>query len=147
MFRRDRRPTAVALLVVTLAAYSLVWAEELIQRGTYEVTVQTSMPNLEENLRYTTTRETRCFAQQDLPQAFPILDHPALAGCELALREREQGTLVYALVCESGQDTTGEAVWRLAPSQLRGTLRVRLGGKNTTVHQRVTARLVNSSCR
>src|SRR4051812_5101691 len=49
----------------------------------YEVITETVMPHLEENLRYVTTRETRCVAQQDLFDAFPILHHPSLQGCRL----------------------------------------------------------------
>ncbi len=58
-------------------------ASETMPAHLYEVTTETGMPHLEENLRYTTTREKACLAHQALAAAFPILEHPALHGCGL----------------------------------------------------------------
>ena len=35
---------------------------------------------------------------------------------------------------------TGDARWQLGPDTIAGTLNVRLGGKNMTFYQRITAR-------
>jgi alkylated DNA repair protein (DNA oxidative demethylase) len=49
----------------------------------YEVTTELGMPHLEENLRYSITHEKRCLTREGLYHLFPILNHPALAGCRL----------------------------------------------------------------
>jgi hypothetical protein len=97
------------------------------------------MPNLEENLRYTTTHERRCLSQADLASAFPILTHATLKDCALAKESWHGDTVSYALVCSGGHGTTGNAVWQLEANQLTGTLNVKLGGKNMTFYQRITA--------
>jgi hypothetical protein len=107
--------------------------------GLYEFTTETSMPNLEENLRYTTTHERRCLTYEDLAGVFPVLSHPALKGCRLGAESREDDVVSYALMCEGGHGTTGDARWELGERRIAGTLRVKLGGKNMTFHQRVIA--------
>ncbi|HKZ74462.1 MAG TPA: DUF3617 family protein [Steroidobacteraceae bacterium] len=127
------------VLVSVVLTGSLAWAADAMPRRMYAVTIETGMPHLEENLRYTTTREKRCLSHQDLSSAFPILQHASLADCRLAQESRQGDTVSYLLVCEGGHGTTGNATWQLGRQQIRGTLNVRLGGKNMTFHQRVTA--------
>jgi hypothetical protein len=105
----------------------------------YEVTTETGMPHLEENLRYATTREKVCLTHQSLTAAFPILAHPALRGCSLRDASRQADTLSYNLVCAGGHGTTGQAVWHMEAARITGTLNIKLGGKNMTFYQRVTA--------
>jgi hypothetical protein len=128
-----------AFLACSIAASSAALAPHF-----YEVTTVTAMPHLEENLRYATTHEKRCLAPADLssPVAFPVLSHAALRDCRLGAESREGDTLTYALICEGGHGTTGNAVWRMGEKQLSGTLSVKLGGKNFTFYQRVTARFL-----
>ena len=105
----------------------------------YDITTETSMPHLEENLRYTLERSQRCLGRDDLSSAFPILQHPSLAGCELHAQSHDEHTLSYLLVCDRSA-TTGTAVWRLEEHLIRGTLAVKLSGKNMTFSQRITGR-------
>ena len=44
------------------------------------------------------------------------------------------------LICEGGHGTTGTAQWHLGADKIRGTLNVKLGGKNMTFYQRITAK-------
>lgn len=108
----------------------------------YDVTVETGMPHLEENLRYAATRSERCLARKDLESAFPVLDHSSLAGCRLREQSSDEDTIVYTLVCEQSTGTTGKATWRIGEHVIRGTLDVKLGGKNMTLFQRVTAKVI-----
>jgi|SRR5882724_6672198 len=105
----------------------------------YELTTETVMPHLEENLRYANTTRRQCLALPQLMSAFPILRHPALEGCKLESERREPQALSYQLVCAGGHGTTGSAVWHLGEHRIRGTLDVKLGGKNMTFSQRITA--------
>ena len=105
----------------------------------YELTTETAMPHLEENLRYANTTRRQCLALSQLTTAFPILRHPALEGCKLENELRQPQSLSYQLVCTGGHGTTGAAIWRLDEHRIRGTLDVKLGGKNMTFFQRITA--------
>ena len=127
-----------ALLACSIAASSA------LAPHFYDVTTVIAMPHLEENLRYATTHERRCLSRADLSSAaaFPVLRHVALSDCRLEAESREGDSLSYPLICEGGHGTTGSAVWRIGEHQLSGTLTVKLGGKNFTFYQRVTARLL-----
>jgi hypothetical protein len=96
------------------------------------------MPNLENNLRYLTTHEKRCLTTAELHRFFPVLDHPALAGCHLGVAVPREVSVVYPLVCEA-HGTTGQAIWETNVGRSVGTLNIKLGGMNMTFFQRVTA--------
>lgn len=120
----------------------------------YAVTTETGMPHLEENLRYAVVRETRCLDPHDPGAVFWMLRHEALQDCRLertptpdANADADADAALsahYTLICTGGHGTTGNAVWELAPEALRGTLSVRLGGKNMTFYQRIVARPVGA---
>lgn len=118
----------------------------LMARKLYEVVIETGMPHLEENLRYAETRQERCLSEADLSRVFPILEHPSLVGCELRKETTQGDTIRFELACEGSHGTTGNASWRISEHALHGTLRVKLGGKNMTLFQRVTAKPVGQ-CR
>jgi hypothetical protein len=121
------RPMTYRLLLLTLMLALQVRASDFLPSRLYEVTIETVMPHLEENLRYLST-------------VFPILDHPALAGCKLGAEAREADSVSYRLICGGGHGTTGNALWQLGRDQIRGRLDVKLGGKNMTFSQSVTAK-------
>jgi hypothetical protein len=131
---------AICVLILSAPITSSAWSDEVMPLQLYEVVTETAMPNLEENLRYTITREQRCTQQSELWSAFPILHHTALKDCKLDHQNREQDTLSYDLICEGGHGTTGRAIWQIGRNQSTGTLNVKLGGKNMTFYQRVSAR-------
>jgi hypothetical protein len=108
----------------------------------YAITTETGLPHLEENLRYAIERTQRCLTRGDLGSAFPILQHASLAGCRLREQSHDEDTLTYDLVCETSAATTGTATWRIGEHVIRGTLDVKLGGKNMTFFQRVTGTLI-----
>jgi hypothetical protein len=129
-----------ALLLSAAHMHSFAQASDLLAPRLYEVVSETGMPHLEENLRYTITREQRCLSQADLASAFPVLSHAALKGCTLGDETRQDDTVSYALACEGGHGTTGHATWRIGGHQISGLLSVRLGGKNLTFYQRITGK-------
>lgn len=105
----------------------------------YEVTTVTGMPHLEENLRYARTTEKRCLDLEDLSQEFWMLRDVSLQDCRLVKTGQSAEEADYVLTCQGGHGTTGKANWRLGPGAIRGSLDVRLGGKNMTFYQRITA--------
>lgn len=142
-----RGPTiSYGLYVLTLSALirSSTGAAETMSPQLYEIITETVMPHLEENLRYATTREQRCLAQSELRSAFAILQYAALMDCRLGQESRQEDGVSYALICKGGHGTTGHATWQLGPTQSTGTLDVKLGGKNMTFSQRVTARVLGA---
>lgn len=133
---------ALYVLISSVLIHLSAQTAEVIPPQLYEIIAETTMPHLEENLRYATTREQRCLEQNELWSAFPILHHVALKDCRLDQASRQPDALSYVLVCEGGHGTTGRATWQLGRKQNTGTLNVKLGGKNMTFSQRVTARLL-----
>jgi hypothetical protein len=140
--RFRQRSLQVLLSFLTLVAPA--WPEEPQPSSLYSITTETGMPHLEENLRYAVTHTKRCLKQSDFPRAFPILEHPALKGCRLGREAREGERISYQLICEGGHGTSGNAIWELGDHQITATLNVKLGGKNMTFYQRLTARAVGS---
>lgn len=128
-------------LIGAFGAASIPAAETMPAR-LYEVITETSMPHLEENLRYAITRENRCLGGEDLASAFPVLKSASLADCRLQHESRHGDAVSYLLVCEGGHGTTGSASWRVGEQLMVGTLNVKLGGKNMTFFQRLTAKPV-----
>ncbi len=108
----------------------------------YEIVVQTTMPHLEENLRYTKTTSEECLTRSELLVTFPILSEGAFSECRLSQQAQSDSHASYRLVCPTSTGTTGNAVWQFNAEHLAGTLEVKLGGKNMTFHQRVTAKRV-----
>ena len=138
------RALTAGLLIASVLAATRAQALDSSVSGLYQVTTETAMPHLEENLRYATTREELCLAHQDLSSAFPILRHDALKGCKLDHESRYHETVSYVLSCEGGHGTTGGALWQIGTNEIHGTLEVKLGGKNMTFFQRITARALGA---
>jgi hypothetical protein len=120
----------------------LIASEQTDPSALYDIAVETSMPHLEENLRYTKTTSTRCLTRSDLFVAFPVLTENVFNDCSLTKQALSDIHASYRLVCPASTGTTGDAAWRFSASHLSGTLEVKLGGKNMTFHQRVTAKRV-----
>jgi len=137
---------ALAITASSSGADATPQADMKLEPRLYELTTETLMPNLEENLRYTITHAQRCVQEADLRRLFPVLDHPALQGCTLQDGRRDLENISYTLVC-TARDTQGQASWQLGKQHLRGTLEVRLGGKNMTFSQRVHARALGPCSR
>jgi hypothetical protein len=121
-----------------------VQASELLPARLYDVTIETGMPHLEENLRYTTIHQRNCISLKDLATEFPILNHPTLAGCTLRGEARRDDTVKFVLSCDDRHGTTGMAVWHIDKQRIWGRLDVKLGGKNMTFSQTVTAKVVGN---
>jgi hypothetical protein len=132
------------LLIPAFLLMLPVQASELLPTRLYEVTIETGMPHLEENLRYTTTHRRSCISLKDLATEFPILNHPTLAGCTLGGETRKDDIVKFSLSCDDRHGTTGTAVWHIDRQRIRGRLDVKLGGKNMTFSQTVTAEVVGN---
>jgi hypothetical protein len=117
-------------------------AAEPLPLRMYDVTTLTGMPHLDENLRYATVTERRCVDPQDLSRLFWMLGDVSLQDCKLVKTSQTATEAEYRLQCSGGHGTSGQARWALGAEALSGTLDVRLGGKNMTFWQRISARPV-----
>ena len=112
----------------------------------YEMTTETGMPHLEENLRYATVTVQRCLDLRDLSTEFWMLREVSLQDCRLVKTDESAEAATYLLQCHGGHGTTGSATWQLGSAAIAGTMNVRLGGKNMTFYQRITARPLGAAC-
>jgi hypothetical protein len=128
-------PLLAGLVSVPSALPAMAQAQRL-----YEVITETGVPHLEESLRYATRIERTCMDPSDLPTAFWMLRDVSLQDCKLVQLSDAAKESLYQLECDGGHGTTGSARWQLGSTTISGTLQVRLGGKNMTFYQRITAR-------
>lgn len=126
----------------TMAGFVCIWlvccmsavsAADLHVPGKYRLQARISMPNLDENLRAAGYAKSLCISRAS--DLFPVLQQPALEGCLLRAGDTKP---VYQLMCESG-GTRGEAKLSRQGERWRGRLAVKMGGKNMTFSQHVTA--------
>ena len=107
--------------------------------GWYRVRTETSMPNLDENLRYATRTEERCVDPADLADQFWMTRDSALTDCALEKIRQDATMAHYRLVCQGRHGAEGGARWRFDASRMTGVLDLRLGGKNMTLSQRIVS--------
>ena len=135
-----RKPTATLTIGLLIACIATLPAAQGAPPRQYEVTTATGMPHLDENLRYATLTQKQCLDTRDLAGVFWMLNDVSLQDCKLVKVSESAERAAYQLQCSGGHGTTGEATWQLGPAAIAGTLNVRLGGKNMTFYQRITAR-------
>ena len=126
-------------LSIVCATASLTTSESA---ALYDVTIETGMPHLEENLRYTRTTRRQCLTRDRLATAFPALAYGSLQSCRLAAQEVSSHGAEYRLICSGSSGTTGHATWSFEEHRSFGTLEIKLGGKNMTFFQRIDAAYV-----
>jgi Protein of unknown function (DUF3617) len=129
---------ASSVAVVGLCTSSLA-ATVSVEPGLYELTAQTILPHLEENLRYATTRHRQCLGTQEASALFPLLRHEAFAGCSLVHESSSGAEAHFSLRCSNPQAATGAAHFEVQSSGFQATLYVKMGGKNMTLSQRLNA--------
>ncbi len=105
--------------------------------GEYDLTAQTVLPHLEEALRYATTHERRCLREPDPTGLFPLLLHPAFAGCALVPDAQAGDGLHFSLRCANPEAASGSAVFAPGADSLSAVLELKMGGKNMTLSQRL----------
>lgn len=136
-----KRQCLAAIFAGALGTFgSGVIAAEPAPSRLYEMSTETGMPHLETNLRYAVVTEKRCLSTHDLSEAFWMLQDVSLQDCTLVKAVQDTDSAAYVLQCDGGHGTTGDARWQFGPNGITGTLDVRLGGKNMTFFQRITAR-------
>jgi hypothetical protein len=136
-FTRFSHLTRLAVCVGSVAWASLLASPLVLNPGSYELTIETVLPHLEENLRYATTQQQYCLGTQEVTTLFPILSHAAFTGCTLTGGQSVEGRLEYALACKNPQAASGVARLSVSPTRVDGVLEIKMGGKSMTLSQRI----------
>lgn len=126
-----------AVFIVLLLSSNARADRDMIPPGNYEVVSETIMPNLEQ-LRHYSNHLSVCM-NEDISVLFPILRHNAFDGCSLRQENEKSGHYYYRIVCKGALQSTGTALLDMTEEPLRGEIRVRMGGKNMTFSQQITA--------
>jgi hypothetical protein len=129
------RALSAALLAATCVCAQAA-APVALAAGEYELTTETVLPHLEEALRYATTRGRQCLQAPDATALFPLLRHPAFAGCGLVPDAAADG-LHFRLQCANPEAASGSAVFEAGTGRLAAVLQLKMGGKNMTLSQRL----------
>ena len=129
--------TKLLPLATAFIATAASGAEETIRRGVYDIAGQVTMPHLEENLRYTATRERRCLRGDEPSAVFSVLRYESLAGCKLSDQDQRGDATHYVLRCENPNAAAGLARLETRADRIFGVLEVKMGGKNMTFFQRI----------
>lgn len=127
-----------AVGVCAVPCASVLASPLVLNPGIYELTVETLLPHLEENLRYATTHHRYCLGTEEATTLFPILLHPAFAGCVLSGGQTVEERVEYSLECSNPEAATGVAHLTVSSAGLNGILEIKMGGKNMTLSQRIT---------
>jgi hypothetical protein len=134
-----KRASTAMLSFTFLLGWSPSPAQEMIRPGFYEIAGQVTMPHLEENLRYTATRERRCLFGDEPSAIFSVLRYESLSGCKLSDREPRGETIQFVLRCETPHAATGLARLDTHGDHIAGVLEIKMGGKNQRLIQRIEA--------
>lgn len=133
--RNNRSFEAIALCLCGVSCLSAFSSPLVVNPGVYEITTETLLPHLEENLRYATTRQKQCLGTQGASNLFPILRQKAFADCDLIGGQTVNERSNYTLVCRNPEAATGYAQFAISPFRISGVLDLKMGGKNMTLSQ------------
>ncbi len=138
------RATWVAGLFAAMSLSTSAATPVALASGDYDLTTETVLPHLEEALRYATTRARQCLHEPDATGIFPLLTHQAFTGCKLAPDPQASDGLRFLLQCQNPEAATGSAVFELDAASVAAVLKIKMGGKNMTVSQRIYGRRVGA---
>ena len=105
--------------------------------GQYETTARILLPHLEQNLKNTTVKQVRCLDELEIGTLFPILQYPTFNGCKLLFIENQEN--VFDLSCDNDHAASGLATFAIGPDRFSADLNIKMGAKNMTLMQRITA--------
>jgi len=143
MYHLKNRIFSVLVLCIFSITCHLAHASTItVSPGVYAVTTETSLPNLNESLRYATTTTNQCLHEQEASSLFPILSQVSFVGCNLVGNQSDTEHSDFDLVCNNSQAATGTARFIISASTFRASLDVKMGGKNMKFSQRISARRI-----
>lgn len=141
----NRSPHAPLRILISslfvLAPTATLGADAMtIAPGRYAVVSQMVLPHLDE-MRRTSEQQDACIAEGDIANFFPVFLQPAFIGCTLQHAGADAESVNYVLVCNAVNGASGNARLSTRGDAIRGELNAKMGGKNMTFSQYITATL------
>ena len=130
------------MLVLSAFSCIAIQAEDeiTVTPGSYDVTSTIVLPNLDENLTNSKTRDIVCLKSFKPEKLFPVLSHPSFTRCRLINQTSNiTGKKQYRLKCSNSQAATGSARIIISPDRITAQLKIKMGAKNMTMTQNVSA--------
>ena len=121
----------------------------VIPAGEYELIANVVLPNLQDHLTGSETRQKRCLHQQPASDLFPLLKHPSFTGCTLknGTSKKQANNNIknynFQLICINNDAATGTASILVEQGQFSAQLNVKMGAKNMTMTQNLVAKKIS----
>jgi hypothetical protein len=114
-----------------------------MQPGSYEIQIETGMPNLDELQRGRSVVK-QCFTRTDIEsgQAYRGPRGDQYANCKLMDYKSLNGEVSYHIVCPGSNAPSGYGAFTYTDTAFRGSVEMQMGGKNMTMTQKYTAKRV-----
>lgn len=129
---------AACIVFCVVAGLPSVAAEDTLRGGRYRIESRMVLPHLEE-MRRIVDVERACLPAAGVTGLFPVFRQPAMTGCTLVRADAGATPGAYVLHCVGNNGATGSAVIAWDSATLTGVLRAKMGGKNMTFSQHVSA--------
>ncbi len=136
--------TALLICICSASGYATNVSVVSISHGEYMVKTEIVMPHLQNSLDYTNTQTRQCLGRQQASTLFPILEHVSFAGCSLIEKQIDAENAEFNLACSNPEAATGLARFVINKESFRGTLSIKMGGKNMKFSQRVYGRRIGA---
>lgn len=130
---------AACTVFCVAAGLPFVAAEDALRGGRYHIESRMVLPHLEEMRRIVDVERT-CLPAARVAGLFPVFRQPAMTGCTLDRADALAPAGAYVLHCEGNNGATGTAEIARDGARVTGVLRAKMGGKNMTFSQHITAR-------
>jgi hypothetical protein len=138
MRRDDMTRFLTAMAVASSLWPGVTLAAARLTPGEYVLTTRMLMPHLDE-MRRIEKHAVVCVTRGTPEELFPVLAQPALRGCVLAYEAVRATGREYILTCASARVATGKARVSGVGERFEGLLEVKMGGKNMTFSQHISA--------
>ena len=128
----------ITAVCVAFTLATAAGARGVYQAGRYQIESQMLLPHLEE-MRRISEHQSLCVDGADALGFFPVALQPALRGCALVADPDAAAEMDYVLICKSVNGASGHARLAVNGATVKGVLEAKMGGKNMTFSQHVTA--------
>jgi len=131
-----------ASLVAALAATGSVAADPFLTPGLYQVEVRITLPNVQDAAAPMFV--TRCVSPDDLEsgKVFSVLSDNPLRNCDLLDYQVMDGSASYRIACAGPNRGKAVALFEVAATTFRGSIKMNMGGKNMTMSETQAGRRI-----
>jgi len=137
-----RNRACIVFLIIVFAfhnvpSYSKDLSQLSVVRGNYSIKTNILMPHLEHSLRFANTDAHQCLNQPNATSLFPVLKHASFNDCALIRKQPSAVSEEFNLICANPEAATGTVRFIINDKSFRGTLKIKMGGKNMKFSQQI----------